>query len=148
MKRIKIVRIHIFATIIAMLTISSFFSFSLIAELMGDHLFIQRVKTVILYALPILIISMPMLAVSGKKLAGNSKNPLITKKMKRMKFIAFNGFILISLAIYLYYHTNYKVIDNTFLYFQIAELLFGAINLSLMGMNVKDGLKLSGRNKR
>lgn len=86
-----------------------------------------------------------MLALSGKKLAGKSKNPIIVKKMSRMKLIAFNGVILISLAIYLYYHAIYETIDRTFLYVQMMELLIGAINLGLLGMNIHAGLKLSGR---
>lgn len=148
MKRSKLVTAHIIATVIATLTISSFFSFSLIAEIIGEDLFIKQVKTGILYCLPILVIAMPMLAISGKKLAGKSKNPIVAKKMKRMKFIALNGMILISLAIYLYYHAIYKTIDSTFLYVQIVELLIGAVNLGLIVMNINSGLKLSGRRKK
>lgn len=148
MKRSKIVTAHIAGTIIAVLTISSFFSFSLIAEIIGEDLFIKKVKTGILYCLPILVIAMPMLAISGNKLAGNSKNPIVAKKMKRMKFIAFNGIILISLAIYLYYHAIYKTIDSTFLYVQLVEFLIGAVNLGLIVMNINSGLKLSGRSKK
>ncbi len=148
MKRSKIVAAHITATIIAVITIGSFFSFSLIAELIGDDLFIKQVKTGILYCLPILVIAMPMLALSGKKLAGNSKHPIVADKMKRMKLIALNGVILISLAIYLYYHANYKTVDRTFLYVQIAELVIGALNLGLIGLNINAGLKLSGRRRK
>lgn len=148
MKRSKIVGVHITATIIATITISSFFSFSLIAELIGNALFIKQVKTGILYCLPILIIAMPMLALSGKKLARNSKNPIVADKMKRMKLIALNGVVLISLAIYLYYHAIYKIVDRTFLYVQIVELLIGALNLGLISMNISSGLKLSGRRRK
>lgn len=147
MKRSKIVTAHITATIIAFLTIGSFFSFSLFAEIIGEELFIKQVKIVILYCLPILVITMPMLAISGKKLAGNSKNPIVSKKMTRMKFIAFNGMVLITLAIYLYYHAIYKIIDSTFLYVQILELLIGTVNLGLILMNINSGLKLSGWKK-
>ena len=147
MKRSKIVTAHITATIIAFLTIGSFFSFSLFAEIIGEELFIKQVKIVILYCLPILVITMPMLAISGKKLAGNSKNPIVSKKMTRMKFIAFNGMVLITLAIYLYYHAIYKTIDSTFLYVQILELLIGTVNLGLILMNINSGLKLSGWKK-
>ena len=145
MKRKETVTLHVAATVLAVITISSFFSFSLIAELMGDKPFIRQVKTGILYCLPILLVVMPVLAVSGKKLAGNSKNPMVTNKMKRMKRIAFNGVLLVSLAIYLYYHAVYKTIDRTFLYIQIMELIIGALNLGLIGKNIHSGLQLSGR---
>jgi len=145
MKRTKIITAHIAATAVATLTISCFFTFSLIAEIIGDPLFIKQVKTGILYCLPIMLIAMPILGLSGKKLAGNSKNPIIQQKMKRMKLVALNGVILISLAIYLYYHAVYKTIDTTFLYVQIVELVIGAINLGLIGMNIRAGMQLSGR---
>lgn len=148
MERSKILITHITATVIAVITIGSFFSFSLIAEIIGENLFIKQVKTGILYSLPILLIVMPVLGISGKKLAGNSTNPMILKKMKRMKIIAINGLVLISLAIYLYYHAIYKTIDTTFLFIQLAELLIGALNLAMITMNIKTGLKLSERRKK
>lgn len=148
MKRSKLITAHLTATIIAVITISSFFSFSLIAEIIGEDLFIKQVKTGILYALPILLIAMPTLGLSGKKLAGNSRNPIVLKKMKRMKLIALNGIVLISLAIYLYYHAIYKTIDSTFFYVQLAELLMGGLNLGLIGMNISAGLRLSGRKSK
>lgn len=145
MKHSKLILAHILGTIIAFLTIITFFSFSLVAEIIGDHQLIKIVKTNILYLLPILIIVMPMLVVSGKKLAGKSRSPLVLKKLKRMKFITANGIILISLAIYLYIHANYKTINTSFLIAQITELLFGFTNLTLIGLNIKTGLKLSGK---
>lgn len=145
MKRSRIVTAHLTATIIATLTIGAFFSSSLTAELIGDDLFIRQVKTTILYCLPVLIIAMPMLAISGNRLAGKSENPLIVKKKRRMRFIALNGVALISLAIYLFYHATYRTIDRTFISVQVVELLFGAINLGLIGLNINAGLKLSGR---
>jgi uncharacterized membrane protein YuzA (DUF378 family) len=148
MKRKTIVKAHIIATAIAVLTIGCFFSFSLIAEITGNHEFIKQVKKGILYCLPILVLTMPMLGITGKKLAGNSKSPIVATKMKRMKFVAFNGIILVSLAIYLYFRATNNNIDNTFLSIQIIELLFGAINLTLIGLNIKAGRKLSGRKKR
>lgn len=135
--------VHIIAAMIAFLTIVSFFGFSLLAEIMGNNEFIIKVKTTILYCLPILIIAMPAVAVSGNKLAGKSEHPLVLAKAKRMKFIAANGFILIGLAIYLYYHATNEPIDQTFLMVQVVELAFGFTNLMLMGLNIRDGFALS-----
>ena len=148
MNRKTILTVHIIATSIAVLTIGCFFSFSIIAEIIGNHEFITQVKTVILYGLPILLLAMPMLGITGKKLAGKSKSPIVATKMKRMKFVAFNGVVLISLAVYLYFRAINSNIDSTFLGVQIIELLFGAINLTLLGLNIKAGMKLSGRIKR
>jgi hypothetical protein len=148
MKRNTIVKAHIIATAIGVLTISSFFGFSLFAEIRGNQEFIKQVKTGILYSLPILLVAMPMLGITGKKLAGNSKSPIVATKMKRMKFVAINGMVLISLAIILYFRAVNNQIDSAFLAFQIGEFLFGFINLILLGLNIKAGMKLSGRKKR
>ncbi len=86
---------------------------------------------------------MPVLGITGNKLAGNTKHPTILKKKRRMTFIFLNGLILIFLAIFLYYRANFGFIDEVFLTAQIAELVFGIINLTLIGMNAKAGLRLS-----
>lgn len=148
MKRQHLVKLHLAATAVATLTIFSFFSFSLIAEIIGTPEFIRQVKTGILYSLPLLLVAMPALALSGKKLAGASTHPMILKKLNRMKMMAANGLMLVSLAIYLYYHAVYKSIDSTFFIIQMIELTLGACNLLLIGLNVRDGLRLSGRLSR
>jgi hypothetical protein len=124
MKRKTILKSHIIATSVGALTIGCFFSFSLIAEIMGNQEFIKQVKTGIVYCLPVLLFAMPILGITGKKLAGKFKSPIVATKMKRMKFVAFNGIIFISLAIYLYFRAVNNNIDSTFLYVQIIELLF------------------------
>lgn len=144
-KRKTLIKIHVIATTVAIITIGTFFITSLIAELRGDEAVIRTVKTGILYALPLLLLAMPALAVTGKRLSGHSKHPDILKKQRRMKFIMFNGLILISLAVFLFYRANYVQIDLIFLYAQLAEFLFGLVNLTLIGLNVRTGLKLSGR---
>ncbi len=148
MKRKHLVILHVAATIVAMLTIITFFLSSLIAEIQGEEALIRMVKTGILYTLPLLLLAMPALAMTGNQLAGKSKHPKVRQKQARMKLIMVNGIVLISLAVYLYYHANYRSIDSTFLYCQIAEFCFGLCNLTLMGMNLKTGLQLSGRLKK
>ncbi len=148
MKRKTVVTAHLIATIIAAITILVFFASSLIAEIKGDHEFIRTVKAFILYALPIMILAMPVLKLTGDKLAGKSKNPKVFAKAKRMKFVVVNGVGLIALAIFLYYRSHYQTIDNIFLTAQIAEFALGLTNLSLIIINAKSGMELSGRIKR
>jgi len=64
-----------------------------------------------------------------------------------MKLVLMNGMILISLAIFLYYRSHYQHIDSIFLSAQIAEFAFGLFNLSLIFMNAKAGMQLSGKLK-
>lgn len=147
MKRKTIVTVHLIVTIIAVLTITTFFSISLFAEIKGDEEVIKSVKAFILYALPVMILAMPALKITGDKLAGKSKSPLVAAKVKRMKLVVINGMILISLAVFLYYRSHHQQIDNIFLIAQITEFVFGLFNLSLIFMNAKAGMQLSGRLK-
>ena len=143
MKRKNLVKIHVSATFMAVVVISTFFISSLIAEIKGDETFIKTVKTAIFFSLPLLIVTMPTLAITGKQLAAHSKNQKVLQKQKRMKWIMMNGMLLILLASYLYYQSNFQTINDTFLYFQIMEFVLGISNLFLIGLNMKAGFQLS-----
>lgn len=145
MKRKTLVGIHLAATMVAVLTISTFFFSSLFAEIHGGEMWIRVVKKGIIYALPLLLFAMPAMAITGNNLAGNSKQSLIIMKQRRMKWIMLNGMLLTSLAVFLYYRSNFQTIDAAFFFAQVAELAFGMVNLILIGMNIKAGLRLSGR---
>jgi hypothetical protein len=63
-----------------------------------------------------------------------------------MPFIAANGLlVLIPCAIVLDRWAAADTFDSTFYLVQGLELLAGAANLTLMGLNIRDGLKMSGR---
>jgi hypothetical protein len=63
-----------------------------------------------------------------------------------MPFIAANGlFVLLPSAVLLDRWASQGMFDDTFYVVQGVELLAGAINLMLMGMNIRDGLRMSGR---
>ena len=147
MKRKTILRAHLIATIVAVITISTFFALSLFAEIKGDKILIKSVKAFILYALPIMVLAMPALKITGDKLAGKSKNPAVLAKAKRMKFVILNGIGLISLAVFLYYRSHYYMTDNIFLMAQIAEFVLGLANLTLIIINARSGMQLSGKIK-
>ena len=147
MKRKTLVKLHIAGTAIAFLAISTFFTASLYAELNGIEELIKAVKQAILYALPLMLVAMPIIGISGNKLAGKSKHPKIIRKQGRMKFVFINGMILISLATFLFYQSHYNSINRLFLIAQILELVLGFTNLILIGQNIKDGMTLSGRIK-
>ena len=65
MKRKALVKAHVIATIIAGLTIATFFLSSLITKLNGSETLIREIKEVIVFSLPLLLISIPVLGVTG-----------------------------------------------------------------------------------
>ena len=92
---------------------------------------------------------MPVIAATGGSgffLSKSRQGRLVETKKRRMPFIAANGLlVLIPCAIFLNRWASAGMFDSTFYLVQGMELLAGAVNLTLMGLNVRDGLKMSGR---
>ncbi|MBL4659603.1 MAG: hypothetical protein JKY19_04550 [Alcanivoracaceae bacterium] len=139
--------IHRIAAIIATLCIATFFTSSIIVELFGSLNSIALVKSLIV--MPGLFILIPAIATTGAtgfSLAKNRKGRFVNAKKKRMPIIALNGlFLLLPAAIFLNQWAASGIFDNRFYLVQALELLVGAINLVLMGLNIRDGLKLSAK---
>jgi hypothetical protein len=140
---------HPIAGTIAMLCIGSFWMATLVSELFLTQEAIVLVKHSILQAMWIMIPAMAATGGSGFALSGERKGNLLAAKKLRMKIIAANGLlILLPCAFYLYGKAAAGEMDTSFYALQALELVAGAINLSLMALNFRDGLKLSGRLRR
>lgn len=139
-------KIHLLAAITATLCIATFFSSSIIVELIGTSDSIAVVKSLIVF--PGLFILVPAIAATGGTgflLARQRTGRLVEMKKKRMPFIGINGlFILLPAAIVLNIWASNGLFDTRFYLLQGLELLAGATNLTLMSMNIRDGLKLAG----
>jgi hypothetical protein len=71
---------------------------------------------------------------------------LVGAKIKRMPFIAVNGIlVLIPSALFLASKARAAEFDTTFYVVQALELAAGAGNITLLGLNMRDGLKMKGR---
>ena len=143
MKRI----IHRAAAIIATMCIAAFFTSTVLVELLGSHESIAMIKGLIV--MPGLFILVPAIALTGGTgfaLSKIRKGPLVKIKKRRMPFIAVNGFvILIPSAIFLEQRAASGLFDGRFYMVQGIELIAGAVNLTLMGLNMRDGLRLYGK---
>jgi hypothetical protein len=141
--------IHPIAGTIALLCIGSFWLSTLVSELFLSQEAIVLVKHTILQAMWVMIPAMAATGGSGFALAGERKGNLLASKKKRMQIIAANGLlILLPCAFYLYGKAAAGDMDTTFYALQVVELVAGATNFSLMALNLRDGLKLSGRLQR
>lgn len=97
----------------------------------------------------ILIPTMAIVGGTGFALSKNRKGRLINNKQKRMPLIAINGLLVLTpCAIFLNQWAAVGSFDTAFYIVQGVELLSGAINLTLMGMNMRDGLIMTGRLRR
>lgn len=140
-------RVHMIAGLLAPLCIATFFISTILTELFGSHAEVAQLK--LLIVTPGLWIMVPLMAAaggSGMFLARSRKGRLVDSKRKRMPFIAANGlFVLVPCAIVLSRWASAGAFDTTFYMVQAIELIAGATNLTLMGLNARDGLRMTGR---
>jgi hypothetical protein len=140
-------RIHLIAGILSPLLIALFFTSTLLVELLGTHATIARLKDLIVT--PGLWVLIPCLAATGGSglfIGRSGKGRLVEGKRKRMPFIAANGLlVLVPCAIVLKAWASAGAFDSRFYVVQALELLAGATNVTLLALNVRDGLRLAGR---
>lgn len=135
--------LHAIAGSIAFITILVFFCATVIVELGGDLTAIARVKAAIVQGVWLLIPVLMLTGASGFALARGRSGTLLAAKMKRMPFIAGNGLlILVPAALLLDYWAAAGQLDGMFYVVQAVELLAGAVNLTLIGLNIRDGVRL------
>ena len=139
--------LHLIAGLLGTLSIAVFLLSTIIVELFGSPDMVAIVKSRIV--MPGLFILVPAIAAtggSGFALSKSWKGRLIEAKKKRMPFIVGNGLlVLLPSALFLDRWASAGVFDSTFDLVQGVEILAGTANLILMGMNIRDGLRLSGR---
>lgn len=143
-------QVHLAAGLLATLTIAAFFFSTLVVELFGSDDAVKALKALIV--MPGLFILVPAIAATGGSgffLARSRQGRLVAAKKKRMPLIAANGLlVLVPCAIVLNRWAAAGAFDAMFYTVQALELLAGAVNLTLMGLNIRDGLTMSGRLRR
>lgn len=142
------IAIHAAAGTLALATISTFWVSTLISELFASHAAIATVKTAILYGMALLIPAMATAGATGASLGKGWKLPQVAAKSRRMKFIATNGLlILLPSAVFLALRAQAGQFDTAFYAVQALELIAGATNITLLSLNLRDGLALGRRRK-
>lgn len=139
-------KLHPIAGITATVMISIFWLATVIVELIGSRPAIAAVKEAIPWGFFILIPALILTGFSGFRVAGKGATPEIGRKKLRMPFIAANGIvILVPAALYLASCAVHGSFGQSFYIVQAIELTAGAVNLTLMGLNIRDGLRLAGK---
>ncbi|MAW90993.1 MAG: hypothetical protein CL574_07850 [Altererythrobacter sp.] len=138
--------VHPVAGAIALLTIASFWFSTLISELSGSMEAVVAVKTAIPWGFLLLIPALAAAGGTGFSLAGGRAKGLAATKLRRMPVIAANGLlILVPSALFLAWKASAGEFDAAFYGVQAIELVAGAANLVLLGLNMRDGLRMTGR---
>ncbi|MHC4055303.1 hypothetical protein [Bradyrhizobium sp. 25ACV] len=138
--------IHPVAGAVALTTIATFWLSTALTELFASHASIATVKMAIPWGFLLLVPALAVTGGSGFFLAKGRRGGVIGAKIKRMPFIAGNGILLlIPSALFLAFKAKAAEFDTTFYAVQPLELLAGAMNIALLGLNMRDGFKMKGR---
>lgn len=140
-------RIHRVAGVIGFLVILLFWTSTVVVELVGTTGAVVAVKEAIPWGLFVLIPALAVTGATGFRMGGRSTDARIVRKKHRMPIIAGIGLlVLVPAALYLSAAVS-RDLGPTFYLVQAVELLAGATNLTLMSLNIRDGLRLTGRLK-
>lgn len=139
--------LHATAGVLAMLTVASFWTSTLISELfMGQEAVVIVKHAIAYYGLIPLVILMAGTGGSGFVLAKGRKGRLVERKKKRMPKIGAIGLlVMIPCALFLNGKAASGEFDAMFYVVQVIELVVGMVQLTLLGRSFRDGLKLAGR---
>lgn len=141
--------IHPIAGAIAILTIATFWLSTVVSELFGSQATVIAVKTTLPWGFLLLVPALAAAGGSGFALAKGRRGALVEKKKKRIPLIAANGLVvLIPSALFLASKAGAGEFDAAFYAVQALELVAGLVNLALLSLNMRDGLKMKGRLRR
>lgn len=137
-------KIHAVAAVASFIFIAGFWTSSVVAELFLSHNAVALVKHVIAYALIVFVPTIAVVGGTGFSMAGKNPHALLAAKRRRMPVIALTGLLLlVPAALFLNAKAQAGEFDTAFYLVQILELLAGASNLTLIAMNIRDGLRLT-----
>ncbi len=146
MPRSTLVRTHLSAAVGALALITTFLLSSVITELMGNAADVHRIRQWIVFGLPLLVGCLAATALTGRRLARKSKASVLRRKQRRMQIVAAAGIVLlVPCAVLLSYLTASASARGVVSALEITELLAGALNLTLLVLNFRDGRGLTRR---
>jgi hypothetical protein len=141
--------VHPVAGALALLTIATFWLSTALSELFASGAAVIAVKIAIPWGFLLLIPALAAVGGSGFALAKGRRGGVIGTKIKRMPMIAANGILVLSpAALFLASKARAAEFDTSFYAVQALELVAGAANLTLLGLNMRDGLRMKGRLRR
>lgn len=141
-------KLHAAAGAVALVCIATFWTSTIVSELFLGASTVVAVKNGILTAMWLLIPAMAATGASGFALGQARKGRIVETKKRRMQIAAANGLlVLLPCAFTLAWMANAGRFDAWFYAIQGVELIAGAVNIAMLGLNMRDGLRL-GRHSR
>jgi len=139
-------RVHPVAGGLALLIIVAFWTSTVAVELYGSPAAVVDVKRTIMWALLLLVPALAATGGTGFARGGHSTDPRVADKKRRMQVVGAIGIlVLVPCVLFLGLTATPDDLDARFYAVQAAELVAGAVNITLMSLNVRDGLLITGR---
>lgn len=136
--------IHPIAGLVSIFTIATFWLSTAISELFASQATVIAIKTAIPWGFFLLVPALAATGGSGFFLSKGQRTGLVGTKLKRMPFIAANGLlVLIPAALFLASKAKAGEFDTAFYAVQALELAAGALNITLLGLSMRDGMALT-----
>lgn len=136
--------IHAAAGTGALVLVSGFWLSTVASELSGSAAAMVMVKTTIPWLLPLMVLLMAAAGGSGLAMAGGARAGRIGAKRRRMPFIALNGLLVLTpCALFLAHQAAAGPVGGAFYTVQAVELAAGAVNIALLGLNMRDGIAMA-----
>jgi hypothetical protein len=146
MPRSSLVRTHLAAAVGALALITAFMLSSTVTELIGNAADVHTLRQWIVLGLPLLVGCLAAAALTGRRLARKSRVAIIRRKQRRMQIVAAAGIaVLVPCALILDGLTAGASNGGVVRALEITELLAGALNLTLLVLNFRDGRGLTRR---
>lgn len=142
--------LHRSAALVALAMVGAFWLSTVIAEVFLPVQAVVRVKTAIPWGFVILVPAVALAGATGMRLARGRSGGVLGQKRRRMPILAANGLlVLIPSALFLSARAEAGTFDTAFYAVQALELVAGAVNLVLLGLNLRDGRRMTaGRRRR
>lgn len=141
--------LHKAAALLAIGTIALFWLSTAVSELALDAGAVVTVKTLIPWGFAVLIPAMAVAGATGFRMAAGRSAGLIGAKRRRMPLIAANGIaVLVPAALFLAAKAQAGAFDGAFYAVQALELAAGAANLAMLGLNLRDGRRMTARHRQ
>lgn len=141
--------VHPVAGALALATIATFWLSTALSELFASQSVVVAVKTAIPWGFLVLVPALAATRGSGFALAAGRRAGLVGAKVRRMPWIAANGvLVLIPAALFLASKARAAEFDAVFYAVQALELVAGAANIAFLGLNMRDGLRMTRRRRQ
>lgn len=143
-----LVCVHVTAAVAAIAVITTFLVSSGVTELLGGAGDIRTLRHAIVLGLPLLIACLATAGLTGGRLAGGSRSPVLARKQRRLQAAAAVGLlVLVPCALILNHLAAAPTPGSAFAVLEITEFLFGTLNFSLLALNFRDGRRIALRHR-